>query len=251
MEQLDDHLDGKIENATKDDIVDYILSWSTATESTIATRKSILKKYFTWTGGVEIVKNLKIKMPRSKLRPEDILTPEDVDKLIDATPSHFYKCIIAVLWETGCRIGEARTLKIKDLRETDSGLIVSIPTLKNDFPCRNMVLLYSAQYVRNYLAYSGKIGDDIIFDVERSTIHIMLQKIKKNAGIAKPVSPHKFRHARATQMVKQGYQEAIIRKMMGWTPTSPMIANYQHLCDSDVINAQIAMNGEVAEKQNV
>ncbi len=189
-------------------------------------------------------------MPRSKLRPEDILTPEDVDKLIDATPSHFYKCIIAVLWETGCRIGEARTLKIKDLRETDSGLIVSIPTLKNDFPCRNMVLLYSAQYVRNYLAYSGKIGDDIIFDVERSTIHIMLQKIKKNAGIAKPVSPHKFRHARATQMVKQGYQEAIIRKMMGWTPTSPMIANYQHLCDSDVINAQIAMNGEVAEKQN-
>ena len=70
-----------------------------------------------------------------------------------------------------------------------------------------------------------------------------LIKIAENAGIEKHITPHKFRHAQATDMVRRGYQETIIRKKLGWTGSSNMIERYQHIVDDDVINATLEKTG--------
>jgi hypothetical protein len=67
----------------------------------------------------------------------------------------------------------------------------------------------------------------------------MLHRIASDAGITKPIHCHLLRHAQATDMVKRSYNEAIIRKKLGWSSTSPVIARYQHLNDEDVINATL------------
>lgn len=76
----------------------------------------------------------------------------------------------------------------------------------------------------------------------------MLKIIANKTGIEKPVTCHKFRHAQATDMVVRGYQESIIRKKLGWTNDSRMIATYTHFVDDDVINATLEKSGQEVTK---
>lgn len=256
LEQLDRVLNGKIEAATKEDISNFIISWNgtdneagrPATEGTKATRKLAIRKFFQWLEKGELVKHIKIKMPRNHLNADEILTTDDINKLLESTDSYYYKSLIAVLFETGARIGEIRKLKVSDFKETDLGMLVTIPTYKTNYPPRNVILPFSAQYIRNYIMYSGKEKGDGIFNLNKKTTYDMLNVIGKKAGITKKVNHHRFRHAQATDMVKRGYNEAIIRKKLGWTDTSPMPANYQHLHDDDVINATLEMAGKTISK---
>ena len=258
---MDEFLSGDIQGATKEDITNFILGWNTEDkiakdgrrihnikESTKVTRKAIIKKFFTWLGKEELVKDIKTRMPKNHLTQDDILTPEDINLLLKNTNSHFYKALIAVLYESGARIGEIQALRVKDFKESSKGLIVEIPTFKTDFPNRKMLLLFAAQYVRNYFTYANKDEDDIVFNRGKSPISEMLRKIGNKAGIKKKVNPHRFRHASATVMVQQGFNESIIRRKLGWSPTSGMISRYQHLADSDIMNAQLSVHGEKIER---
>lgn len=261
LKQMDEFLNGDIRGATKEDITNFILSWNfedkiakdgrrihNIKESTKVTRKAIIKKFYTWLGEEDIVKNIKTRMPKNHLTQDDILTPEDINLLLKNTNSHFYKALIAVLYESGARIGEIQALRVQDFKETDNGMMVEIPTFKTDFPNRKMLLLFAAQYVRNFFSYANKDKNEIVFNRGKSPIHEMLKKIGNKAGITKKVNPHRFRHASATVMVQQGFNESIIRRKLGWSPTSGMIARYQHLADTDVMDAQLSVHGEKIER---
>lgn len=256
--QLDNQVKGGIGKAKKKDITDFINAWSTNKESTKATRKMILKKFFTWNGKVEYVKDLKIKQPKGNLKAEDILNIDDVNKILETlenkkvfcmATSVYYKALIAVLFETGARLGEIQALKVGDFTETNEGFMVSIPTFKTDYPYRKVILPFSSGYVKNYLMYAGKSEDDRIFPYTREAIKEMFLKIKREAGLKKPVSAQKFRHAQATDMVRRGYPDSIIKKKLGWVGDSQMVARYIHVTDDDVINATIEKSGKDIPRQ--
>lgn len=237
---------------SKNDITKYILHLQTKKKpnkpSSIEIRKAILKKFFTWAGKKDIVEHLKVKLPKNNLERKDILTIEDIDKLIASTDSHFYKALIAFLFESGARISEATAITVKDTEETDKGILISVPQTKNGKDIRKNIYIFSQQYLRNHITYNGLSKDDRLFPLSEVAIGKMLKKIAKKAGIEKPVTPHKFRHAQATDMVLRKYQESIIRKKLGWTGDSKMIARYQHIINEDVINATIEMNGSEIQK---
>jgi hypothetical protein len=46
-------------------------------------------------------------------------------------------------------------------------------------------------------------------------------------------------------MVQLAYNDAIIKKRLGWSPTSTMIVRYTHLNDEDVINATLSNTGKI------
>ncbi|MCE8425912.1 MAG: tyrosine-type recombinase/integrase [Candidatus Methanoperedens sp.] len=100
---------------------------------------------------------------------------------------------------------------------------------------------------QNLKTYTASVKDDTVFRLSYSATILDIKQIAKKAGIEKPISPHKLRHAQATDMVKRAYNEAIIRKKLGWTPTSSMIARYQHLNDEDVINATLENTGKLPQ----
>ncbi len=68
---------------------------------TIEQFKLMVRKYFRWAGKPEIVAHLKVKLPKNNLSRDDILTVEDVNKLIETTMSPMYKAYIATLFESG------------------------------------------------------------------------------------------------------------------------------------------------------
>lgn len=235
-----------LEQIGKDDLIRFFADLK-APDSSILLYQVSIKKFFKDIGKPDIVSWIKPITPKETLKSDDILTTDEINRMIDATESNFFKALIAFLFETGARISEVEKLRYKDFQETDQGLIVHIPTTKTASGYRKVILPFSSQYIRNLKAYVNAKGEDKVFKGGYSHIHITLNQIAKDAGINKHVSPHKFRHAQATDLVRRGYNEAIIRKKLGWTATSSMIARYQHLNDEDVINATLENTGKLPQ----
>jgi integrase/recombinase XerD len=217
---------------------------------TIEQFKLMVRKYFRWVGKPEIVAHLKVKLPKNNLSRDDILTVEDVNKLIDTTMSPMYKAYVATLFESGGREGEILAVKLEDIEETDRGIIMSLIQTKTGKDRRRVLLPFATQFIRNHIAYRGLMKGDYLFPgrvkgeaLSHTQSWRMLKQIAKKAGIDKPMSAHKFRHAQATDMVLRNYQESVIRKKLGWTGDSRMIARYEHIVDDDVINATAEMAG--------
>lgn len=232
------------------DAIKYILKLQkTSKPSTVEAAKIIMKVYFKWLQKPDVVANIKIKNIKNNLKREDILTIEDINKLIETTDSHMYKSLIALLFESGGRIGEILKIKAKDIQETDQGMIISIPQFKTGNDYRRVLCIFSAQYIRNYISYCALNKNDTLFDLSEVAVWRVLKKIGKKSDIEKPISAHKFRHAQATDMVLRGYQESVIKKKLGWTGDSRMIARYTHIADDDVIDATIEKAGGAIERK--
>ncbi len=233
-----------LEEWQKDDVNKYILYLKTINkESSVETKKGVLKNFFKWAKKEDITENLKIKLIKNNLRREDILTTEDINKLIESTDSPMYKALIAFLFESGARINEALFVGVKNIQETDQGLIIGITATKTGNDIRESAYIFSAQYIRNHITYSALTAEDRLFPITDQAVQKMLNKLKIKADIKKPLSPHKFRHAQATDMLVRQYSELIIRKQMGWSDDSRMLSRYIHLVDQDVINARFEKSG--------
>lgn len=250
-----------LESWTVEDVNTYILrtkeDGTPYSKSKMEWDKQVLKTFFTWAKKPEFVQHLIIKSVKNNLTRDDILTIEDINKLIDTTDSTLYKALIAFLFESGARINEALAIRRKNIQDTeDKGMIISVPQTKTGTDYRRSLYIYSAGYIRNHISYCGLEPDDALFfgqkrDTNKHKLPMsavaaweMLGKIGEKAGLEKPVNPHAFRHGQATDMVLRGYNETIIRKKFGWMGDSKMIARYQHIVDDDVINATAEIAGK-------
>ncbi len=235
-----------LETITKSDLMRFFETLDKP-DTSLSLFQTIVKKYFRAISRPELIEWIKKKRPKETLHPNDILTTDDINKMIDATESPYYKAVIAFLFESGCRISEARALKFKDFKDTDQGMVVNIPTSKTAAGLRKIIIPFSSQYIRNLKLYSGLTDGDYVFKIKTWQTDNMLKIIAKKAGITKPMSAHKLRHAQATDLVRRGYNESIIRKKLGWSPTSPMIARYININDEDVINATLENSGKLPQ----
>jgi hypothetical protein len=59
-------------------------------------------------------------------------------------------------------------------------------------------------------------------------------KAGRAAGVTKPVRPHCFRHARATELIRQGYNESVIKLMLWKNLNTKMFKVYVSLVAKDV-----------------
>lgn len=237
---------------TKEDVNRYFLHLQQKNKkSSVEVKKAVLKKFFTWVGKEEIVKHLRVKFPKTSLKREDILTPEEINSMIDGTESPMYKALIAFTFESGGRVNEIlpdpetdkKGILVGEIKETDKGMLIPVHGTKTGDEDRSILCIFSAQFIRNHITYSGLKKTEVLFPIHRPAFHVMLNKIAKKAGIEKPISPHKLRHAQAVDMLRRGYQDQITKKKLGWKDDSKMIARYQHVVDDDVINATLEKSG--------
>ena len=63
---------------------------------------------------------------KDKKLPEDMLTEEEIIKMINAAPNTRDKAMIGLLWDIGSRIGEVGALKIKHIKFNEYGAVILI-----------------------------------------------------------------------------------------------------------------------------
>lgn len=230
---------------TKDDVTGYVLHLKKEGYSIgyIENVKSLIKSFFIFHDKQDYVDKLKVKIEEKKLRKTEILTPADIDKLIEVAADNQYKALIALLFESGARISELLNVRVKDIEENNKGMVIMIPATKTGEDYRPCACVMSAQYIRNHILYPPLKSEDLLFGISKVQVWLKLKEFGKIAGIDKPISAHKFRHAQATYMVRKGYNETIIRAKLGWMDDSGMIARYTHIDGKDVLNATYQMEG--------
>jgi integrase len=180
---------------------------------------------------------LKIRK-RIKL-PEEILTLEEVRRIILSARSIRYRSMISLLYDSGCRPSELLTLQIKDVIFDDDGLVVLFNGKTGARRIRIITTLDSDKFLKEYLQFNIQ---DLIFG--RMSIERLNQIVKEQAqkiGIHKRVYSYIFRHSRATHLAKH-LTEAQMKVYLGWSMSSKMVAVYVHLSGRDMDEKVMELN---------
>ena len=180
---------------------------------------SAIKKYF--VDVLQIAWNTQM-FPRPKVNSElpNVISKEEVQKLIEHVLMVKYKALFIFLYATGMRISEALAVKVKDI-DSDR-LQIKVDKGKGhkdryvDVPMELIEIL--RQYYKTYKPTDRLFYGDTRQDAlpERNIQHAM-KRAKEKAGIVHDVSPHTLRHCYATHHMEHGTNIVYIQKMLGHT----------------------------------
>lgn len=117
-----------------------------------------IKKFYQWLekydwNSKEYPKKVKwlrgsVRINNKKL-PEEILTKDDIKKLIKNASNFRDKALVSVLYESGCRIGEVLSLKIKHVSQDEYGYIIRVFGKTGS---RRIRLISSVPHLANWLS---------------------------------------------------------------------------------------------------
>lgn len=222
---------------------------------TIQDYKHGMKMFYKWLGKPGIVEWIRLSNGKTKKRPEDIITPEDMKRLIRGT-NRIYgtrdQALLYTLYDSGCRIGELLGLRNKDIKFDDYGAVLSVFG-KTGY--RNVrVVGNSVSYLRKWQNthpfpddadawFFCKMADSVRGEqFTHHDVYKMLRQAVMRAGIKKRIHPHLFRHTRATLLASK-VMEAPLELQMGWVHGSRMTQTYVHLSGRDQDNAILKAYG--------
>jgi len=202
---------------------------------------------------------------------KDLITRDELITIIKGCKNLRDKAIVSTLYESAARISELSRMKWGDLEYTPEGIIkLTIHDEKSkkgkngdESNKRYAPLLMSMEYLAAWRAgYPGKPSDDAYIFIDRDNkpmeyraINYQITRAAKRAGVAKRITPHLFRKSRLTEMVREGYQESVIKEQ-GWANQgSQMMKTYIKLGSDDVMNEFLVKQGirkrEQKAKENV
>jgi len=201
--------------------------------------------------------------------PRTIITEEEIHHIIDKgalMPKE--KAFLSLLHETGCRAAEFLNLHIADITLKEDYLEIHVPDGKTG--PRVIYAVKSLPHVLRYLdghplkdnssaflwiCESSKhkhqpllhIGGQKLIDrcFDRAGLGIIKDE-KTNKNVSNPKYKkhnwHWFRHSRATILAPK-MTEVMLCKYMGWVIGSRQIKRYVHLCNSQIENVFLEING--------
>ncbi len=222
------------------------------------TYKVVIRRFYTWLKEASFVDWVNIKISRSEKRlpsEGDLLTEEDVKKLISSAEHPRDKAFISMLWESGARIGELGNLSIKNVCFDKHGVILS---LRGKTGARKIRLISSTPYISTWLNMHPFKDDPSSAvwintgcrnhnqNMKYSAMCILVKNLFHKAGLKKRCNPHMFRHSRATFMADH-LTEFQMNQYFGWVQGSDMPATYVHMSGKNVDDAILRMNGVITE----
>jgi integrase len=251
-------LDKPFKDVEKKDIIKLIqkIENQDYTPYTKRDYKIIFKRFFRWLKGTETnpeeIRWIKTTIKEKDIKlPEELLTEEDIKKLINTAEHPRNKAMVAFLYESGCRIGELLSLRIKDIEFDEYGATV---TLRGKTGMRKIRVISSVPRLSTWIENHPlrDKGDSPLWSaigtrnrhqqILYQNCRVYLAELAKKAGIKKKVNPHAFRHSRAT-VVANHLTEAQMNNYFGWKQGSSMPSVYVHLSGRDMDNAILKMNG--------
>jgi len=131
LERIARDLGKPLIQAKKEDIVNLIakIEQRGYSEWTKHDYKVILRIFYKWlrkNDYPEEVSWIKVRDSRNHKLPEEILTQEEVQRMIDAADHIRDKAFISTLYESGCRIGELLCLQIKHVQFDEFGAVLLV-----------------------------------------------------------------------------------------------------------------------------
>ena len=244
----DKHINS-FKNVSKKDITSYLeyLNKEDVSTSSIARKLTTIKNFYTYLVKTEIIKsNVAETIERPKLRKKlpQVLTIEEVDKLLDLELNTKFdyrnKAMLELLYGTGLRISELLNLKLGDI--DFSNCIVRCLGKGNKeriVPIGEYVIYYLNSYLeyRPFLLKNKK--SDYLFlnsrgeHLSRFSFFKILKELLRKKGINKHISPHSLRHSFATHILEGGADLRSIQELLGHSDISTTKI-YTHISNKQI-----------------
>ncbi|MEK6908446.1 MAG: site-specific tyrosine recombinase/integron integrase [Nanoarchaeota archaeon] len=204
-----------VESLTQEDVRTYLAGmFDEKSKNTIMLAAASLKFFFT-----EVLKKEvgDIKMPKKDKKLPEVLTRDEVSKLLKSAETRKSRLILSLLYSSGLRVSELVNLKPSDINFSENtGWVRSGKGGKDRMFTLSPAL---AGELNEYL--KKREGTKYLFSQEDPLTTRNVQKIVKNlrnrADIQKKVTPHTLRHSFATHLLESGTDIRMIQKLLGHT----------------------------------
>jgi len=254
-------LDKDFDMVTKEDIAQVITKLQLNEKYTAWTKKDfkvLFKRFFKWFKQTEDypleVKwiNTRMKMCDRRLPGQgELLTENDIKNLLEVINSPRDKALVAMLWESGCRVGELCSLQLSNVEIDKYGILI---TVSGKTGSRKLRLISSTAYLMDWLKMHPTRNDkssplwvnigsvNTNMPIKYRNVSLRIKEYFRQAKINKRCYPHLFRHSRATYLANH-LTEFQMNQYFGWVQGSNMPSTYVHLSGKEIDNAILALNG--------
>ena len=218
------------ESVTPENITDYLVVRSEASERSQARFLSALRNFYDWLfleGAVTENPCDRVDMPKLGRYIPSVLSVEEVESIIDSVTTSDWtgirdRAILEILYGCGLRVSEAVGLRVSGLYP-DEGFIKVVGKGNKErlVPYCGMALEAVQKYLEVRPQPADSESDDLLFLNFRGTSlsRVSMFKIVKRqallAGVRKEISPHTFRHSFATHLVENGADLRVVQEMLG------------------------------------
>ena len=182
-----------------------------------------------------------ITAPKSASNLPEVLTPEDVEQLLNFKPSSLIEirdlAIVEMMYSSGLRVSETVNINVSDFEEGMSFLRV----LGKGSKTRLVPIgRFAISAINNWLGERDKIvsNTDALFLNSKGTrltvrsVQLRLKKMALKQGLP-PIHPHMLRHSFATHMLESSGDLRTIQELLGHSSLSTTQIytklDYQHL----------------------
>lgn len=159
-----------------------------------------------------------IPAPRQPWRLPEILSRDEVQRLLDATSTLKHKALLMTAYGAGLRLGELIRLQITDIDSARQAIRVEQGKGARDrYTLLSPRLLVELRtYWRRYrpvvYLFPGQTSDQPMHPTSAQKIYY---RVKARAGIVKRGGIHALRHAFATHLLEAGTDPYTIQRLMG------------------------------------
>jgi site-specific recombinase XerD len=157
--------------------------------------------------------------PKGSYTLPDVLSPQEVDLLLRAVTPLPHRMVVACLYASGLRIGEACRLQVQDIDSARNVIHVRHGKGGRDrlVPLGPALLTSLRQYYR-----AAQPGKPFLFPANTAAGYVNPDAVRqsvraaaKRAGLSKRVHPHLLRHSFATHQLEQGADLRALQVMLG------------------------------------
>lgn len=230
-----------LENLTNRDVELFIEKVFIERNYSISTQRqfiSALKIFILFYPDTKI-DELILERPKKSRKLPNVLSQEEVLKIITCTQNLKHRAIIALIYSCGLRISELINLKLVDFHIDRKQLIVREGKGRKDryVSLADSFLPLLSNYYHSYKPkiYFVEGKDSLKYSAE--SIRQFLKRSTKKALIYKTVTPHTLRHSYATHLLENGVDIRYIQTLLGHArPETTMI--YTHVKRNDLMKIQ-------------
>ena len=225
-------------------------------EGTVRNYRKALRVFYRWRGE-EWADDIKIgASPDRKVDPDTLLTDADIDALLDAAPNLRDKCAIAILADTGLRIGAVASLRVRDVDLSGRLGMLSVNESGNNKDATGAVpITWSRGHVAKWLSEhprsddpdaalihklrqsNGDDGADV--DDDGAMTYQYLARRVRWIGDKADVPPeklrtHNFRKTAISRWIREGVPEQQIKHRAFWAKDSSQFDVYSGVTSEEM-----------------
>lgn len=212
----------RVEDITTADIRVYLGRYQHQKISTISTKLSTLKSFFSWLTSEEIIQrdpSMKIKPPKKEKRLPKALSIEELEMLRESCQNIRQRAMLEILYATGCRLSEVHGLSREDIDYHT----MSCKVIGKGNKEREVYFSFKAMFHLKKYLLSRTDHDPALIITERRPYRRLSQRgiqreirsLAQQSGMQKKVSTHTLRHTFATLTLNNGADLVAVQELLG------------------------------------